>query len=95
LGRPESSVCASSSTLQVKEKASLLLTIDRTGIASHVFNADHPKIGADDSLPNLDHREDKADRGEGRFERSTAKRLDWALGLIGQSVRRHAVVSGL
>src|ERR1035441_7384318 len=28
-------------------------------------------MGAADSLPNLDHREDKADRGEGRFERST------------------------
>src|ERR1017187_10352696 len=39
LGRPEWSVCASSSTLQAKEKASWLLTIDRTGIASHVFNA--------------------------------------------------------
>ena len=39
--------------------ASWLVTIDRTGIASHVFNADHPKIAADGRLPNLDHSEDK------------------------------------
>jgi hypothetical protein len=83
LGRPEWSVCASSSTLQVEETASWLFTIDRTAIASHVFNADHRKIAADDRLPNLDHREDKADRGEGRVERPTAKRPDRALGLPG------------
>jgi hypothetical protein len=69
-------VCTSSSTLQVKEKAFWLLTIDRTGIASHVFNADYPKIASDDRLPNLDHLEDKADRGEGGLERSTAKSPD-------------------
>jgi len=39
LGRPEWSVYASFSTLQVKEMASWLFTIDRTGIASRVFNA--------------------------------------------------------
>src|ERR1035437_2124717 len=59
LGRPEWGVCAGSFTLQVKERPSWLFTIDRTGIASHFFNADHPKIAADDRLPNLDHREDK------------------------------------
>jgi hypothetical protein len=62
LGRPEWGVCAISSTLPVKEKASWLLTIDRNGIASHIFNAHHPKIGEDDNLPNLDHHEDKAYR---------------------------------
>src|ERR1035437_6170721 len=66
LGRPEWGVCAGSFTLQVKERVSWLFTIDRAGIASYDFNADHPKIAADDRLSNLDHREDKADRGEGR-----------------------------
>jgi len=65
LGRPEWSVCASSSTLQVKEKASWLLTIERTGIASHVSNADHPRTALDDLLPNLDNREAMAGRREG------------------------------
>ena len=92
LGRPEWSVCAGSFTLQVKERASWLFTIDRTGIASYDFNADHPKIAADDRLSNLDHREDKVDRGEGRFERSTAKRAELALGLRQRSARRHAAV---
>ncbi len=69
-------VCTSFSTLQVKEKVIWLLTIDRTGIASHVFNVDYSKIAADDRMPNLDHLEDKPDRGEGGPERSTAKSPD-------------------
>jgi hypothetical protein len=58
-------------------KGILLLTIDRidrTAIASHVFNADHPRSAWDDRLSNLDHLEGNADRGEGGFELSTEKR---------------------
>jgi hypothetical protein len=46
-----------------ERKASWLQIIERTAIAKRIFNADHPKVAAQDRLTNLDHLEDKADRG--------------------------------
>jgi hypothetical protein len=72
--RHANGLCSNFGRLNLRQR--LGSDTERTAIASHIFNADHFKIAADDRLPNLDHRKDKEDRGEGRLERSTAERLD-------------------